>query len=159
MNSDPASLDNLRDIIEPPTVGWWPLAPGWWVVFFILTAVAIVLAVRGWQRWQANAYRRAALRELQSATGVAAIAEVLKRTALCVWPRNQVASLSGQAWCSWLGETADIDVPESVVRILTHDAFSNSAPASNADYFEEFAINWIRNHSNQTGVRKGRNDE
>ena len=157
MNSDPASLDNLRDIIEPPTVGWWPLASGWWVIFFMLTFVASMLAVRSWWQWRANAYRRAALRELQSATGVAAIAEVLKRTALCVWPRNQVASLSGQAWCSWLGESAEIEVPESVVRALAHDAFSDSA--GDTHQLAEFAVNWIKNHRNQTEDRKGHNHE
>jgi hypothetical protein len=157
MNSDPASLDNLRDIIEPATVGWWPLAPGWWVVIGLLTVVASMLAVRSWQQWRANVYRRAALRELQSATGVAAIAEILKRTALCVWPRNQVASLSGQAWCSWLGDTADIEVSETVAHALTHDAFSNSA--ADTHQLAEFAVNWVKNHRNQTEDRKGRKDK
>ena len=157
MNTDPASLDNLRDVFEPHPVGWWPMAPGWWVVFFILTVVAGVLAVRGWQRWQANAYRRAALQELESATGVAAIADILKRTALCVWPRNQVASLSGSAWCSWLGMTGGTDVPDSVALALTRDVFSNSA--GDTHQLAEFAGNWIKNHRNQTGDRKERKDK
>ncbi len=154
MNVDPASLDNLRDIVEPHSVGWWPLAPGWWVVISILTVVVIVLSVRRWQHWRANAYRRAALRELQSATGVAAIADILKRTALCVWPRDQVASLSGSAWCVWLGRTGGMNVPEPVVQTLTCGVFSNTA--GDAHQLAEFAVNWVKNHRNQTEVHKGR---
>ena len=39
-----------------------------------------VVAFRAWRTWRANAYRRAALRELAAATSVAVIAEILKRT-------------------------------------------------------------------------------
>ena len=80
MNSDPASLDNLRDIVVPPSVPWWPPAPGWWVVFALLTLAIAVFAWRRWRAWHANAYRREALRELQAATSAAEVAEILKRT-------------------------------------------------------------------------------
>src|SRR5262245_11663928 len=63
--ADPASLDNLIDIVTPPPVPAWPPAPGWYVV----AAVAALLF--GWSlwraavRWRRAAYRRAALAELE----------------------------------------------------------------------------------------------
>ncbi len=62
---DPASLQNLNDIVLPATVGWWPLAPGWYILF---ASLLIALAWSGYRllhRWKNNRYRRAALRELQ----------------------------------------------------------------------------------------------
>ena len=43
---DPLSLP-LRDIALPAEIGWWPLAPGWWV---LVTIVALALAV--WRIWR-----------------------------------------------------------------------------------------------------------
>ena len=30
----------LRDLHLPAEVGWWPLAPGWWVLIAIVAALA-----------------------------------------------------------------------------------------------------------------------
>jgi hypothetical protein len=102
--SDPADLSNLRDIVVPPAVSFWPPAPGWWgvgAVCVVAAGVAIALAVRHWQR---NAYRREALRELETAEG-SDISAILKRAALVAFPREQVASLSGAAWLAFLDRT------------------------------------------------------
>ena len=94
MKPDPASLDNLRDIVEPPPIPWWPPAVGWWVLLGLVVVMAAVVGLLAWRKWRAGAYRRAALSELESAHGMAAIAETLKRTALAAFPRTDVAALS-----------------------------------------------------------------
>jgi hypothetical protein len=145
MNPDPASLDNLRSIVEPPAVSWWPPAPGWWVVAAACGLAALVVAVRRWRVWRANAYRRAALRELSTATDVAEIAEILKRTALCAYPRVDVASLSGGAWVTRLEATARQPVPAAVGEALTRGVYGRANTAKTADV-ASFAGRWIRNH-------------
>ena len=52
MNPDPASLANLRDIVEPPPVPWWPPAPGWWFLLTVLGLIAILVALRAYRRWR-----------------------------------------------------------------------------------------------------------
>ncbi len=110
---DPASLQNLNDIVLPATVGWWPLAPGWYVLFGLLLIALGWFGYRSLHRWINNRYRRAALSELQllaegaqSATkrdaSLRQIPVLLKRTALAAYPRNQVASLSGKDWVHFL---------------------------------------------------------
>ena len=54
----------LRDLHLPDAIGWWPLAPGWWVILAIVAAVLGYVAWRLHKRWLFNAPRRHALREL-----------------------------------------------------------------------------------------------
>jgi hypothetical protein len=102
--SDPADLSNLRDIAVPPDVAFWPPAPGWWLVgaaVAVAAGFAVAAAVRHRQR---NAYRRAALRALETADA-RDISSLLKRAALAAFPREQVASLNGAAWLAFLDRT------------------------------------------------------
>lgn len=117
MNPDPTSLDRLHDILVPASTPWWPPAPGWyWVLGFVLV-LAIILVLATFIRWQHNRYRREALAELRRmegqwknatarATALLALAELLKRTALTAFPREQVASLTGPSWFAFLDRTA-----------------------------------------------------
>ena len=111
--SDPASLNNLRGIIEPAGIPWWPPAPGLVLLGMLIllwTAFALML---WWRRWQRNAYRRAALQELvaieerirysQTRTeGIRQLSVLLKRVALVAYPRMAVASLAGDRWSAFL---------------------------------------------------------
>jgi hypothetical protein len=118
MNADPTSLDRLHDIIVPGPVPWWPPpAPGWyWMMAFALVVLVAVL-LKGFIRWQRNRYRREALAELARqeaalrnpelrAPALLALSELLKRTALTVFPREQVATLTGPEWFAFLDGTA-----------------------------------------------------
>lgn len=142
---DPTSLQNLRDIAEPAPVPWWPPAVGWWILAVIVAAIAIWVAFRAWRHWQANAYRRSALKELQSATKLVDIAEILKRAALCAFPRTDVASLSGDAWSDWLRHTTDQELPVPVAETLAHGIFYGTNQGNRADV-ASFVESWIRHH-------------
>ena len=110
---DPASLQNLNDIVLPAQVSWWPLATGWYILSALLLIVLVWLGYRSLRRWFKNRYRRVALQELQSlAEGIQNGADrdsnlrqipvLLKRTALSIYPREQVASLAGKDWYEFL---------------------------------------------------------
>ncbi len=142
---DPTSLQNLRDIVEPLPVSWWPPAVGWWILSAVLVAAGMWGILRAWRRWRANAYRRAALNELRSATKLVEIAEILKRVALCAFPRTDVASLSGIAWTDWLRETAGQDLPAEVAEALSNGVFAGSDNKNHADV-ASFVAAWIRHH-------------
>jgi hypothetical protein len=146
MNSDPTSLENLRDIAQPPPVSWWPPALGWWVVLALIFIVAAFAAWRGWRRWQARAYRREAVRELESAQSIAEIAALLKRTALAVYPRSEIASLSGHAWCQWLQQTGGQPVPNAVAKVFSEGLFAESAQENAQGEVSAFVRAWIQNH-------------
>ena len=88
-------LDLLEPTPEPDPIAMTPQTPGW-IVLGIVLALAALWALRKLVRHRrAGAYRRAALRELDSAGDDAArIADVLRRTALAGFPRAQVAGLA-----------------------------------------------------------------
>ena len=138
MNSEPYNLSNLRDIIVPDPPPFWPPAPGVWVVLGMVTAVVLIVCWRLHAAWKRNAYRRAGLALLGGATTAHEFAVVLKRVALAVFPREQVASLYGEDWVAFLYGTCsrcDFSV------IGTADS---SAEASQE--FMELAGTWIRHH-------------
>jgi hypothetical protein len=137
MNSpDPASLQNLNDIVLPATVGWWPLASVWYVLFGLWLIAFAWFGYQSLRHWMSNRYRRAALCELQSLAdrilgteerdaNLRQIPVLLKRTALSVYPRSQVASLSGKDWFHFLNSTLKSpSFTESTVSTLNKITYS-----------------------------------
>jgi len=114
--ADPASLQNLHDVIEPAAVGFWPPADGVWIFVGLALLWALVGGVIAWFRYRQNAYRRAGMRELVKIraglgaqggekSAVLAVSVLLKRVALTAYSREKVASLSGEKWLSFLDAT------------------------------------------------------
>jgi hypothetical protein len=105
----------LRDLHLPDALGWWPLAPGWWVVLAIIVALLAYFARRLYRRWQFHAPRRYALSELarfeaeylehrNPATLGKELSELLRRGMLAYAPREEVAGLTGEEWLVWLDD-------------------------------------------------------
>ncbi len=100
----------LRDIHLPPVPGWWPPAPGWWLLA-ALAAVLALFVVLQQRRALRLRYRRSALRHLtrleqsESLPAGALVIELsalLRRAALCAYPEQSCAGLSGDAWLRFL---------------------------------------------------------
>ena len=112
-----AALNALR---EPASIGWWPLAPGWWILIALFTIAAAVLCHFLRKRYKNNAYRRLALLQLKDINtelepdnpasngthaAVTATNALLKSVALRVFPRHDIAALSGKSWLNFLNST------------------------------------------------------
>ncbi|HTO08909.1 MAG TPA: DUF4381 domain-containing protein [Myxococcota bacterium] len=108
MPDSSGALQGLAELPLPAPVPYTPETPGAWAVLVLLLAAVAALAWRALRRWRANAYRRAALRELaglEQASDLARLPALLKRTALAARPRQRVAALSGAAWLEYLDGT------------------------------------------------------
>ena len=103
----------LRDLHLPDAIGWWPLAPGWWGVLVILAVGLAYTTWRLYRRWQFNAPRRYAMRELARIEAEylehrnpvmlgKQLSELLRRGMLAYAPREEIAGLTGEAWLAWL---------------------------------------------------------
>ena len=146
MNEPATSLDRLHDIALPPAVAWWPPAPGWYVVFTLALVAAAWMAFRAWKRWQSNAYRREAARELASLESSAAIAELLRRTALAIAPRSVIAEKTGAAWLDWLAAQFPEPMPDTVRVQLTTGVYGRPAASEELSALRDYATRWITNH-------------
>lgn len=143
---DHTSLDRMHDIVIPEPIPWWPPAPGWYVVFAVVLCVILVLVIQAWKRWWANAYRRTAQRELKTASSVADISEVLRRTALVVMPRSIVAAQVGSSWPKWLEATSPAVMSERVRQQLTIGPYDPGDSTADVSELRAYAISWIRRH-------------
>ncbi len=146
MNEAVTSLDRLHDLVLPPEVSWWPLAPGWYVGGGILVVIIFFLVHRAWKHWRANAYRRAALRELALVDDPAGIAELLRRTALAVAPRPVIAGKTGAAWLDWLTAQCPEVMPDTVREQLTVGVYRRPAADCDLAALRDYAARWIRRH-------------
>jgi len=146
MNEPATSLDRLHDIALPPAVAWWPPAPGWYVVIALVLVAAAWMMLRGWERWQSNAYRREAARELASLDSCAAIAELLRRTALAIAPRPVVAEKTGTAWLDWLAAQCPEPMPDTVRTQLTAGVYGPPAASHELNVLRDYAARWITRH-------------
>jgi hypothetical protein len=149
MSSDPASLDHLHDLAMPGPVPWWPPAPGWYVLAAVILLAGAWQGWRGYQRWRGNRYRRAALRELAKANTVAQVAEVLRRTALSIVPRETIANLSSTAWTNWLVKVCAEQMPPRVQELLSGGLYSPQQQPSDQAAVKSYAAEWIRLHQNR----------
>ncbi len=111
---DPTQLP-LRDLHLPEAIGWWPLAPGWWLVIAIVFIGFCWLLSRAWQRRRFNAPRRYAMRTLLAVEAEylshrnpvrlgQQVSELLRRGMLAYAPRHEVAGLTGESWLAWLDQ-------------------------------------------------------
>ena len=111
-------LAQLRDIHLPDAIGWWPLAPGWYLLAIILFVALITVIFLGGRYYLNGRSRRQALRLLvtcqqqyqrdaNSQLSAARVSELLKRVALVYFPREQVASLQGESWITFLNTTSN----------------------------------------------------
>jgi hypothetical protein len=152
--NDPASLQNLNDIVIPEPVAWWPPAPGWYVVAALVLLALLVLTFRGIQRWQRNRYRREALAILaqvrDNGSGQASrVPELLKRAALSAFPRDEVAGLNGAAWYRFLDGSARCDRFSAHAGTLLAKASYGASPSLTEREFTvlcEAAEFWLRRH-------------
>lgn len=133
---DPEQIP-LRDLHLPELVGWWPLAPGWWVVIGLALIALGLLLRRSLQRRARGAARRHALRELDQlltqyeqhrdpVSFGARVSELLRRTMLAYAPREEIAGLTGDEWLRWLDR--DLAHPQFVAgpgRKLTELPYRN----------------------------------
>jgi len=122
LNAAPSStadaLAGLRAYHLPDAPSWWPPAPGWWALALLLLLAGATLAWWLVRRRRRTAAYRQALHELHAlrtalAEGrdvgafVRGLSKLLRRYAIALYPRQQVAALSGEDWLRFLDRHAD----------------------------------------------------
>ncbi|MDE0157332.1 MAG: DUF4381 domain-containing protein [Gammaproteobacteria bacterium] len=110
---DPSTLP-LREIHLPESVGWWPPAPGWWLLP-VLLLLGLAAAWYGRHLYRRRKYSAismarkelAGIRSRYAADRdagrcVRSVSGLLRRVSISVFPRSESAGLTGDEWVAFL---------------------------------------------------------
>lgn len=148
-------LAKLHPLREPALVGWWPPAPGWWLLSGLVLLCLVALIWFLLRRYRANAYRRQALAQLQqlqeaypqqpgTAEQSARINALLKSVALRAYPRREVAATTGSAWLQFLN--SKVRRGERFQSGFASAAYYRECPDLDMEQLYLAARNWIKRH-------------
>ncbi|KTD69586.1 hypothetical protein Lste_2744 [Legionella steelei] len=149
-----APLAQLKDIHLPPPIGWWPLAPGWYIVLAFVLFLIIMLAYGAYKRHRHALAKKQALlllhdyqkhyeKEQNSSLTSAHISELLRRVALAYYPRERVASLHGEEWLHFLNETGK-GIDFNLVKDMLLDAPFKTGETMDLNPLFNTAQRWIK---------------
>jgi len=160
-------LAQLRDIHMPDPQGWWPPAPGWWLLGALLLAGLFCALWLLYRQHQRQAYRRAARAELEAARSrwqvsgngavyLDAVSRLLRRVARQAWPDYPLNHLQGEAWLAFLDQGLAADGADSFSRgagrALITDLYRPEGPsAEQLSALHELTGRWITEHRAQQG--------
>jgi len=127
----------LKDIHLPEAIGWWPPAIGWW-----LLAVLIVLLIVFLYWFYKRLTRKTAIKTAKKNLAIIKenpaldnnqklrdLSMLVRRVAISVSPRAEVASLTGHQWLAFLDKSV-IGAPfsEGCGQLLTEAPYRNIQP-------------------------------
>ncbi len=159
-SADP--LSQLADIHLPAEIGFWPPAPGWWVLLVLVLVVASFAVYRLLQLWQRKRRCTFALAELEKcyanyrknhtdnaeADGkldlVNDVNAVLRRVALKHFPESQVASLGGEQWVRFIREHSNAQLlDDELATALAQGRFARHCDVD-TQKLHSMAQQWIK---------------
>lgn len=147
--ADPVA--GLIDMPLPPAIGLWPQTLPARIVC-VAAVVAIVLALgRATYLWHVNRYRREALADFERIVSgpdeqiVSRLAILVRRTALTVFPRADIADLSGNNWLAFLDRSyGGHEFSAGAGRVLANGPYASSQNKSST--LPDLVRRWIRTH-------------
>jgi cbb3-type cytochrome oxidase subunit 3 len=144
----------LKDIHLPEAISWWPPAIGWWLVVVL---VLLLLAFGYWlykRLTKKTAIKTASslLTELKLNTSqdglqkLQQLSTLMRRVAISIMPRQDVASLTGQKWMAFLDQKLDGKPFQSGIGQLLAQAPYRQQSPSDAEILQLISLceDWLK---------------
>ena len=105
----------LRDIQIPEAIGWWPLALGWWILAAGLPLL-MMLCYFCYRRLTRQSALKIAVKNLKALKQcqqlddrqkIVELSTLLRRAAMSIRGRAEVAGLTGKEWLAYLDRSLD----------------------------------------------------
>ena len=149
-----ATLD-LRDIHAAAAPGFWPPAPGWWLLAVLLVALLAMSTLWLLRRYRSYRLKCQIMHELDTLGNgtttdktedfLSHLSMLLRRIALRRYSREQVASLTGSDWLRFLDATGgDGDFEHGVGQILETGPYRPPGRELPADELLTLARRWVK---------------
>ncbi|MFK7732177.1 MAG: DUF4381 domain-containing protein [Pseudomonadales bacterium] len=166
------TIQGIDEIVMPPGVSWLPATLAWKILGLILLVVAALMLLRALKNWRANEYRRLAIKKLAVVRDVVRssdagswhdlsdLATLMKSAALQAYSREDVASLSGDSWLRFLGETSkrnsfDTESAEALTKLAYQRHTKLALNRLDAEKLLDQCERWIRQHKTTIGLETG----
>lgn len=133
-------INQLRDIHYPDPISWWPLAPGWYFLFLLLALIGFLAGTWVYRQRIKRKKRLHILQQLQALQTLTCtepltphitqqLSILLKQVVLLLYPRQEVAGLSGEAWLLFLDQQINTtDFSQGLGRLLITSPYERHAP-------------------------------
>ena len=155
MNADNSQLlSQLKDIHSAGDPGWWPPAPGWWVLGLLLLLVLSYLFRILANKLAVIRRRRAWLRELNSLSRqfdpvekpreyLAALNTLFRAVALKAFPETGCARLQGEEWTGFIVSLMPENASSQSLFALARGPYQ-ALPEFDADALNQQARTWVK---------------
>lgn len=155
-------LQQLRDIHTPDPVGWWPLAPGWWILIALVLIATVSLLLVAIHRHRRNAYKRQALesarqyfaqyqRSEDTVNYLEQMSQLLRRVLLCIGEREETAKATGEQWVALLNRYGNSPLTQETSNALALELYRPN-PRADVTALNKELTNWIRSHRSTTNA-------
>jgi len=153
---NPDLLAELKDIHAAPQVPWWPPAPGWWVIAFLLLAMLVWLGRILLGRYRLRQRRKQMLGWVDHLNAsidpqkdphsyLATINRIFKVVALRAFPTQPCAAMSGTEWTGFLQQQMKNKQQQEALNVLASGPYS-PAPDFDPVTISDLAREWIKQH-------------
>jgi len=153
-----ASLSKLHDIITPDAIGFFPLASAWYSVILLCLALGFHVAFRYYKQYEKMQYKREALELLETLkktaeTGtdkemIVALLSLAKRVGMTAYGRENIATLSPDAWWEFVQEHSKAQISSALVGKIERLLYQDETDFSETDVKELFDLvtMWVKSH-------------
>ena len=148
-----ASLNNMHDIIVPNAVGFFPLAPGWYILLLLFFTLLFHFALKRYRIYKKEQYRREAFESLaqlqqRNRKNTLALLSLAKRVGLSAYGRENIAILNGDDWWDFIEKHSQAKVGSALRKEIEILLYQDAATFSEStfDAVLGFVIEWIATH-------------
>lgn len=150
-------LEQMRGIHLPEAIGWWPLAPGWWIVI-ALGLCALIAGLYHWRKYVLrNIYRTFASSELQkhylqwqsnssNSQYIESANEVMRRAIKHISGETILSSHSGKQWADTLDKFSKTPLSDNTRFALSKACYQPEPQVDIEELHQQLCV-WLKTHT------------
>jgi len=149
-------LEQLRDIHASAEPGWWPPAPGWWVLATVLVVLLGYLVYRAYGAWRAYRRRQRLVSALENISQqwdpaadphrfLAEMNKLFRVVALRAFPGTSAVRLQGADWVSYIESMLPDSASTTQLQALATGPYEPS-PEFDQQGLVQLARLWVRRY-------------